>query len=116
MKLNEPEPTKSGKIFKYLRVRRENLDILDWEMNESMKANALTQMPNFGLVKYIGDVTFAYATSNLIGVELNRWSPNASDGTLNNKAYFDAQPGKGYITQLKNIVKNVSAETSQSQK
>eukprot|EP01083_Nonionella_stella_P120906 362797_1 len=106
---------------KYLGVREENLEpILDWEpLKEESNVESLTELPNigdrvkteegmYGVVKFIGDVDFNRTSkSQYIGLELEQWHPNAHNGTVKDRSYFEAADGRGYFVQLKNLVENL---------
>ena len=49
-----------------------------------------------GRVKYIGTTEFS-KDEPVIGIELEEWSANANDGSIEGKRYFDAEPGKGFF-------------------
>jgi len=50
-----------------------------------------------GIVRYIGPVEFSI--KEMVGIELDQWSPNAHDGTVKAKRYFVCPNGRGsYLT------------------
>ena len=58
-----------------------------------------------GIIRYIGQPNFA--SEELIGIELDFWSCNAGNGTINNQKIFCSSPGRGYFASRKSIVKIV---------
>ena len=53
-----------------------------------------------GLVKYIGGVT----NYEIIGVELESWSPSACDGRFDGFRYFTTPNGRGSFVERRNII------------
>eukprot|EP01084_Bolivina_argentea_P274353 467609_1 len=51
-----------------------------------------------GIVKYVGNIDFT--DEKMVGVELDPWSTNAYDGTVNDKEYFISNPGRGYFARM----------------
>ena len=56
-----------------------------------------------GVVRYIGHPTIA--EEELVGLELDTWSANAGDGSIQGKEYFTASPGRGYFARGGSIEK-----------
>ena len=48
-------------------------------------------------VKYIGIPNFVNENEKVIGLELDRWNPNACDGTICGKRVFDASRVRAYF-------------------
>ncbi len=42
----------------------------------------------------------------IIGIELNKWSPNGNNGNINKHKYFQCKNGFGYFIHLKYVNKN----------
>ena len=58
-----------------------------------------------GVVKFIGETEFA--KGEVIGLQLDTWTPAGHNGTVRGKKYFEAQEGRGYFTrrsQISNVV------------
>eukprot|EP01083_Nonionella_stella_P266704 901844_1 len=55
-----------------------------------------------GIVKFIGETEFA--KGEVIGLELDTWTPAGHNGTVRGKIYFNAQEGRGYFTRRSNIL------------
>ncbi|ETN97400.1 hypothetical protein RFI_40129 [Reticulomyxa filosa] len=55
-----------------------------------------TTIGKSGVVKYIGKTEFSQ-DEPVVGVELDYWTANATDGSLFGKRYFDTLPGKGFF-------------------
>ena len=103
---------------KYLGVRPVNLEpILDWQDDMNINVESLKRMPNLGdrvkirdnrwsIVQYIGTTKFSKHTQ-LIGLELDTWSPNAHDGKVKGVRYFTSENGRGYFVTLKQLIQNV---------
>jgi len=66
-----------------------------------------------GVVKYVGKTDFSQAEP-MIGIELDSWSANATDGSLLGKRYFNSSPGKGYFVR-KDSYASLNAMISDSQ-
>ena len=58
-----------------------------------------------GIVKFIGIPLFT--RDEVIGVELNDWSPTAHNGTVRGTKYFEAKKGHGYFTRRNKIINTV---------
>eukprot|EP01083_Nonionella_stella_P282857 962617_1 len=54
-----------------------------------------------GLVKFIGETEFA--KGEVIGLQLDTWTPAGHNGTVRNKKYFEAADGRGYFTRRSSI-------------
>eukprot|EP01083_Nonionella_stella_P091559 256049_1 len=54
-----------------------------------------------GLIKFIGQTEFA--KSEVIGLQLDTWTPAGHNGTVRNKKYFEAEDGYGYFTRRSSI-------------
>ncbi|ETO27614.1 hypothetical protein RFI_09516 [Reticulomyxa filosa] len=54
-----------------------------------------------GVVKYIGET--AFMKGEIIGLELDTWTPYGHNGTIHNKKYFEANNGRGYFTRRNSI-------------
>eukprot|EP01083_Nonionella_stella_P018695 52000_1 len=104
---------------KYLRVKEDNLDlILDWKpVHKTSTVESLDKLPNvgdkvktekgmYGVVKFIGDVEFN-RRYKYIGLELERWHPNAGNGTIQDQRYFETADGRAYFVQLEDLVQNL---------
>ena len=52
--------------------------------------------PQKGRVRFIGN-TFFSKDEPVVGIELEKWSPNANDGSIEGKRYFDVEHGKGFF-------------------
>ena len=103
---------------KYLGVRPVNLEpILDWQDDMNINVESLKRMPNlgdrvkirdnrWGTVKYIGLTPFG-KTEEIIGLELDQWSPNANDGSSKGVRYLATTDGRGYFVQLNHLIDNV---------
>ena len=52
----------------------------------------LIQQGKSGIVRFIGPTSFS--EGNIIGIEMYLWSPNATDGTVNNEKIFIASKGQ----------------------
>ena len=65
-----------------------------------------------GLVKWIGKTEFS--DEPVIGLELDSWSANATDGTLMGHKYFDADEGKGFFIRKQSYasMKEILASSS----
>ncbi|ETO09191.1 hypothetical protein RFI_28196, partial [Reticulomyxa filosa] len=98
-------------------VKPEEISIV-LRKEEEKRAQSLRVMPELGdrvrsirgktgVVKFIGEVDFNRGT--LIGVELDRWNPNAGDGTVNGVQYFTCSHGRGYFTTLSHLVENLGS-------
>ena len=104
---------------KYLGVRPKNLKpLVDWEDDRNINVeSSLTRLPkigdrvkmrnnSWGVVKYVGTTRFSRDTQ-IIGLELDRWSPNAHDGKVKGSRYFTSQQGRGYFVKLEQLIENV---------
>ena len=103
---------------KYFGVMPQNLKPLwDWQDDMNINVESLKRMPSlgdrvktrgnrWGTVKYIGTTTFSTNTQQ-IGLELDRWSPNAHDGMVNGVRYFTSKQGRGYFVKLQQLIENV---------
>ena len=49
-----------------------------------------------GRVRYIGTTEFS-KDEPVLGIELDEWSANATDGSIQGIRYFDAEPGMGFF-------------------
>jgi len=58
-----------------------------------------------GVIRYIGCPSFT--EGEVIGIELDQWSINAHDGTVNEIHIFDAAPGRGVFCRRDQIKKNL---------
>ncbi|ETO05945.1 hypothetical protein RFI_31450, partial [Reticulomyxa filosa] len=98
-------------------VKLEEISIV-LRKEEEKRAQSLRVMPELGdrvrtvrgktgVVKFIGEVDFS--SGALIGVELDRWSPNAGDGSVNGVEYFKCLVGRGYFTTLSHLVENLGS-------
>ena len=58
----------------------------------------------WGVVKYI--VNTEFNNNILIGIELNNWYENASNGRIKGVCYFKTEEGKGFFTKLENLIRN----------
>ena len=56
-----------------------------------------------GVIRYIGYPSFT--EGEVIGIELDQWSINAHDGTVNDVRIFDAAPGRGVFCRRDEIEK-----------
>merc|ERR1712154_19983 len=54
-----------------------------------------------GIVKFIGETEFA--KGEVIGLQLDTWTPAGHNGTVRGKKYFEAQDGRGYFTRRSSI-------------
>eukprot|EP01084_Bolivina_argentea_P244544 409645_1 len=54
-----------------------------------------------GIVKFIGETEFA--KGEVIGLQLDTWTPAGHNGTVRGKKYFVAQDGRGYFTRRSSI-------------
>eukprot|EP01084_Bolivina_argentea_P315905 547458_1 len=54
-----------------------------------------------GTVKYIGPVYFTQ--EEVVGIRLDKWHPNANNGTVRGVRYFYAPPGRGYFARKRII-------------
>eukprot|EP00483_Globobulimina_turgida_P005071 UN05081 len=62
-----------------------------------------------GIVKYIGQTDFT--KGEIIGLELDSWTPAGHNGTVRGKKYFNALDGRGYFTRrasIGQVVNNIS--------
>ena len=103
---------------KYLGVRPKNLKpLVDWEDDRNINVESLTRLRSlgdrvktrdnrWGVVQYIGTTKFSRHT-DMIGLELDRWSPNAHDGRVKGVRYFTAQKGRGYFVKLDQLIQNM---------
>ncbi|ETO30236.1 hypothetical protein RFI_06887, partial [Reticulomyxa filosa] len=99
-------------------VKPESVTITLRRAEEKKSVESLSTMPEIndrvrtirgktGVVRYVGKVDFAEGI--LIGVELDRWSPNGNDGSVKNHLYFECTPGRGYFTRLAHLVENLGS-------
>jgi len=58
-----------------------------------------------GIVKFIGETEFA--KGEVIGLQLDTWTPAGHNGTVRGKKYFEAQDGRGYFTRRSSIANTV---------
>ena len=103
---------------RYLGVRSQNLvPILDWHDDTNVYAESLELMPNvgdrvkirdnrWGIVEYIGAAPFV-KDDEVIGLELDTWTPNANDGSNNGVRYLTTTDGRGYFARCKHLIDNV---------
>lgn len=56
-----------------------------------------------GTVQYIGNTSFSNGRE-VIGIELDQWSVNAGDGTVNGDVLFECMKGRAYLTRRQSIV------------
>ena len=54
-----------------------------------------------GVVKFIGPTEFA--EGEVVGLQLDTWSPAGHNGIVRGKKYFEAQDGRGYFTRPTSI-------------
>ncbi|ETO31190.1 hypothetical protein RFI_05929 [Reticulomyxa filosa] len=104
-------------------VRPESISVVMRQDEEKKITESLSVMPEIGdrvrtvrgktgVVRFIGPVDFSRGV--LIGVELDRWSPNATDGSVNGVPYFDCMWGRGYFTCLSNLIENLGSALQSS--
>ena len=60
---------------------------------------------NIGIIKYIGFTHFG--KEELIGIELDNWSPNGHNGKIKGRTYFRAAPGCGTFVRRNSIISRV---------
>ena len=56
---------------------------------------------SLGLVKYIGNTHFN--EDEMVGIELDQWSPNGHNGKVKGRTYFKAQPGCGTFARRNSV-------------
>ena len=61
-----------------------------------------------GIVKFIGETEFAM--DEVIGLELDTWTPNGHNGTIRGKSYFKTHVGRGYFIRRSDILKILNKE------
>eukprot|EP01083_Nonionella_stella_P236342 830174_1 len=54
-----------------------------------------------GFVRYIG--TPGFSEEELVGIELDSWSANAGDGSVQGEKVFATTAGRGYFTRRKSV-------------
>ena len=101
----------------YKGVTRENLQLMaDWISRQNSNVESLKVMPKigdyvktkdgkWGIVKFIAKTRLARKIET-IGIELDKWDPNANDGSFRGQTYFNAESGKGYFTIIKLLIEN----------
>ncbi|ETO30234.1 hypothetical protein RFI_06885 [Reticulomyxa filosa] len=65
-----------------------------------------TKYYGVGTIMFIGEVGFS--EGEVVGLDMKHWGPNGSDGSINNREYFQCQPGHGYFCSRKDIETVVS--------
>jgi len=58
-----------------------------------------------GTVWFIGNTDFA--KGEVVGLELDQWTPNGHDGSMKGQRYFECPPGHGYFTRRAAIVEKL---------
>merc|ERR1711933_209944 len=58
-----------------------------------------------GIIKFIGKTSFC--RDKLIGLELDKWSPNGHDGTYKDTPYFDCVSGRGFFVRHDLIISKI---------
>jgi len=58
-----------------------------------------------GTVWFIGKADFA--KGEVVGLELDQWTPNGHDGSVKGQRYFECPPGHGYFTRKAAIVEKL---------
>ncbi|ETO31501.1 hypothetical protein RFI_05619 [Reticulomyxa filosa] len=66
-----------------------------------------------GIVRFIGNVNFS--NERLVGIELESWHPNATNGTVKGKTYFKCAPGHGFFSRYDMILENLGPAQAQNQ-
>ena len=96
--------------------KNNNVNSIDQYINENEDGNnnepiecktgdrILTARGYSGIIRYIGNVHFD--DQEVIGVELDKWSPNGHDGTVHGHEYFKCIDGRGYFIRRTGIQKN----------
>ena len=60
-----------------------------------------------GVVKFVGQLESS--TDIVIGVNLDHWSPNGSNGSADERTYFRCEPGHGYFVGMEHIAHNMGS-------
>ena len=50
-----------------------------------------------GIIKYVGNVNFQDCSELVVGLELESWDPNGSDGTIKGSKLFDTSAGRAWF-------------------
>eukprot|EP01083_Nonionella_stella_P039033 106149_1 len=98
-------------FFAYPREIKENLGSI--QAPEPTQAERTPLIPKLddhvrlddgrdGVVQFVGITEFSNGET-MVGLELNDWSPQSTNGTVNGKEYFDANPGRGYFVNTQSI-------------
>ncbi|ETO33824.1 hypothetical protein RFI_03278, partial [Reticulomyxa filosa] len=99
-------------------VRPENISVVLRREDEKKDVESLTVMPEIGdrvrtvrgktgIVRFIGPVSFSSGV--LIGLELDRWSANGNNGSVDDSPYFSCPLGRGCFTSLSHLIENLGS-------
>eukprot|EP01083_Nonionella_stella_P174234 603422_1 len=61
-----------------------------------------------GVVRYIGTPAADFSDEELLGIELDTWSPNAGDGTINGERIFETDMGRAYFTPTTSLLTKIA--------
>ena len=100
--LNEWSMNTHDGVVNGLFVRREDIEKYDPEKEKLEESNKLLKIcdtvdltgAHKGIVKFMGPIT---GSTEMIGVELQRWNTEAHDGTYRAIRYFTAPEGRGTL-------------------
>ena len=83
-----------------------------WSLKEypNIEDRVKTVRGKTGIVKYVGMTDFS--KDRLIGIALDSWNPNGTDGTVNGKSYFECEKGHGYFSRLQHLIENLGPKTA----
>ena len=70
-----------------------------------------TWMGCTGTVKFKGTTHFD-GPRDLVGIELDRWSPNGNNGVIHGHLYFECKAGHGHFARIEHIFKFIDESTN----
>eukprot|EP01084_Bolivina_argentea_P282324 483230_1 len=91
------EPTEQNSSRQSIDLSKAPLPVIHFKIGDNVKLNA----GHTAIVKYIGPTQFD--EKEVIGLQLDRWTIDGHNGTIDGVDYFKAPNGTGYFTKRTNI-------------
>eukprot|EP01084_Bolivina_argentea_P282323 483229_1 len=91
------EPTEQNSSRQSIDLSKAPLPVIHFKIGDNIKLNA----GDTAVVKYIGPTQFD--EKEVIGLQLDRWTIDGHNGTIDGVDYFKAPNGTGYFTKRTNI-------------
>ena len=107
------------KYFEYLQDNENHLydELLSLKSCENKNINDIKLGDHIslvtgatGVVKYIDTPNFVNEDEKVIGLELNGWNPNLTDGTICDKRVFEASRGRAYFVHCNSYINIVCSD------